>query len=132
MSCDQAMFMLEELSVNGIAQEKVAAKFALRAVNSEGVGCDDDELSSPIVIHSLEVGTKEVRIAAAWELCRMASSNQWSQIEIYECGGVTALLGYLKARPGADGIQVQLTQHPISKEIFRVGMLGYPGQVSKQ
>ena len=72
------------------------------------------ESRCPIVIHSLEVGTKEVRIAAAWELCRMASSNQWSQIEIYECGGVTALLGYLKARPGADGIQVHLTQNPES------------------
>ena len=100
--------MLEELSNEGNAQEKVAAKFALRALSSEGIGCDD-ELSSPIVIHSLETGNKEVRIAAAWELCRMASSNQWSQIEIYECGGVTALLAYLKARPRADGVQVTLT-----------------------
>ena len=100
------MFVLDELATNGLAQEKVAAKFALRAAGGEG-GCDDeDELSTPIVIQSLQAGAKEVKIAAAWELCRLANSNQWSQVEIYECGGVTALLAYLKARPGLDGIQV--------------------------
>lgn len=105
LQSDQAMFLLEEIAESGMAQEKVAAKFALRSVNRDDVG-NEDELSSPIVIQSLRLGTKTVKIAAAWELCRMASSNQWSQIEIYECGGVTALLTYLKARPGSDGIQV--------------------------
>lgn len=104
------MFLLEEIAENGMAQEKIAAKFALRSIASQNIGgADEDELSSPLVIHSLQTGTKEVKIAAAWELCRMASSNQWSQVEIFECGGITALLTYLKARPGSDGIQASLS-----------------------
>eukprot|EP00210_Caulerpa_lentillifera_P009388 g8950.t1 len=105
---DQALYVLEELAHNGLVHEKVAAKFALRSVNQEVDGEEDCELSGPIVIHSLLHGASNVKVVAAWELCRMASNNQWSQLEIYENGGVTAILTYLRAQPNADGTQACL------------------------
>jgi len=97
---------LEELASDGLVHEKVAAEFALRSMNQEVDGEEDCELSGPIVIYSLLHGNSSVKVGAAWELCRMASNNQWSQLEIYENGGVNAILTYLRAQPNIDGTQV--------------------------
>eukprot|EP00210_Caulerpa_lentillifera_P001852 g1781.t1 len=105
---DQALYVLEELAHEGLVHEKVAAKFALRSINQEVDDEEDCELSGPIVINSLLHGTANVKVVAAWELCRMASNNQWSQFEIYENGGVTAILTYLRAQPNSDGTQACL------------------------
>lgn len=102
-----AVAVLENLTKEGEAEEQVAASWALQ----QAFVSEDAELSGlsiPVIIRSLESGTPEAKIVAAWELCHLSSSNFWVQQELLHSDAVQVLLDLLKTGEPVEAMNAAL------------------------
>lgn len=104
----EAVYLLRTLIEVGQPQEIVAASWALQSILSDPEELGECEVSIPLVIESLESNIEEIKVATAWELCHLAYGSFWVQMEIFNSGGLRALLNYLKANPSTEGSQAAL------------------------